>query len=30
VTRTLSQSQVQVGFSYKFDSSLPAPDFSMF
>jgi outer membrane immunogenic protein len=29
-TRTLSQSQVQVGFSYKFDSSLPAPDFSMF
>ena len=30
VARTLSQSQVQVGFSYKFDSSLPAPDFSMF
>ncbi|PNE10488.1 MAG: autotransporter outer membrane beta-barrel domain-containing protein [Beijerinckiaceae bacterium] len=30
VVRTLSQSQVQVGFSYKFDSSLPAPDFSMF
>ena len=30
VTRTLNQSQVQVGFSYKFDSSLPAPDFSMF
>lgn len=30
VTRTLSQSQVQVGFSYKFDSSLPASDFSMF
>jgi|SRR5208283_2294513 len=28
--RTLSQSQVQVGFSYKFDTSLPAPDFSMF
>jgi outer membrane immunogenic protein len=28
--RTLSQNQVQVGFSYKFDTSLPAPDFSMF
>ncbi len=28
--RTLSQSQVQVGFSYKFDTALPAPDFSMF
>ena len=28
--RTLSQSQVQVGFSYKFDTNLPAPDFSMF
>jgi outer membrane immunogenic protein len=27
---TLSQSQVQVGFSYKFDTPLPAPDFSMF
>jgi outer membrane immunogenic protein len=30
VSRTLSQSQVQVGFSYKFDMSLPAPDLSMF
>jgi outer membrane immunogenic protein len=30
VSRTLSQSQVQAGFSYKFDWSLPAPDFSMF
>ncbi len=30
VNRTLSQSQVQVGFSYKFDTPLPTPDFSMF
>jgi outer membrane immunogenic protein len=29
-TRTLNENQVQVGFSYKFDLSLPAPDFSMF
>jgi outer membrane immunogenic protein len=27
---TLNQSQVQVGFSYKFDTPLPAPDFSIF
>ncbi|HUI20725.1 MAG TPA: outer membrane beta-barrel protein [Methylocella sp.] len=28
--RTLNQSQVQLGFSYKFDVNLPSPDFSMF
>lgn len=28
--RTLSENQVQVGFSYKFDVNLPTPDFSMF
>lgn len=28
--RTLNENQVQVGFSYKFDVNLPAPDFSMF
>ena len=29
-SRTWSQNQVQVGFSYKFDVNLPQPDFSMF
>ncbi len=29
-TRALNENQAQAGFSYKFDTHLPAPDFSMF